>query len=138
MKFVVPTLAFLAVISYGHAAALSPTHPIIGSWHVHVPGTTCSETYVFKPNGTTWVQSADEISESKFEISAAPDADGYYRLTDTIVTNNRKPDCRGELTTIGDTVTVFVLFNNVSDHFLFCPKHVAHHCVGPFIRALSP
>jgi hypothetical protein len=137
MKTIIAIVVLFTLCSYSHAGTLAPTHPIIGTWQVQVPGTTCSELYSFKANGTTSVKSAEEAGENVFEISATPDSNGYYKLTDTVTKSNGKLDCTGESTPVGDTVTVYIHFENSPDKFLFCMNETPDKCVGPFERIVK-
>jgi hypothetical protein len=137
MKKLLVSSTFLIASSYCCAAELSPTHPIIGSWRVEVPGTSCSETYTFKSNGTTFVRSASEITETKFVISSRPRASGYYKLKDTIVKTNGKPDCTGSSSPAGDVVRLFLRFDNSGSSFSFCKTEEQSGCVGPFTRIIG-
>ena len=135
-KLLVSTL-FLIASAYCGAAELSPTHPIIGSWRVEVPGTSCSETYTFKSDGTTSVRSAGEVTETKFVISPKPRASGYYKIKDTITKTNGKPDCTGSSSPAGDVVRVFVRFDNSGSSFSFCKTEEQAGCVGPFTKVIG-
>jgi hypothetical protein len=127
----------LATLSFGcRAAAPSPTHPIIGTWIVVSSG-SCSEVYRFKPDGTTLVTSAEEVARSNFNISPGPDAKGFYKLVDTIVQDNGKPDCDGQITSVGDSVTRFVHFQPSGNTFVMCETESTDACFGPFERATA-
>ena len=76
------------------SADVAAGHPLLGIWRLTVPGTECAETYRFRADGTTFVTSAAEVSESVYTVSAQPDKQGFYRLQDRIVKDNGKPDCR--------------------------------------------
>lgn len=134
MKLFLATAILLVLSSDCAAAPLSKNHPIIGIWQVNVPGTTCSETYTFRANGTQTAKSAEEVGESKFMISPTPSAAGYYKLTDTVVKSNGKLDCSGSSTPVGDTVTVYIRFEQSANMFSFCFKEAQDKCVGPFKR----
>ena len=131
--FLVVTMLFVCN-SFCCAATLSPRHPIFGTWEVIVPGTKCLETYEFKTNGMKTSWSAEEIEESKFIISPKPNALGYYKLTDTVVSSNSKLDCLGDSSPVGDIVTVFVRFEQAASIFFYCPSQTQIGCVGPFKR----
>src|SRR5664279_969016 len=62
------TLAALAAISVS-AASLRTDHPIIGTWKIELPDSSCHEVYHIRRDGTMIVTSAEEISESEFTIS---------------------------------------------------------------------
>ena len=55
-------------------AAPPADHPILGIWKLSLPDLGCSETYRFRGDGTTLVTSADEVSESEYQIPAKPSA----------------------------------------------------------------
>src|SRR5881394_2574913 len=107
-------LALASLTFAAQAAPPQPTakeHPILGRWVITLPDGSCSETYTFRPDGTTLVTSAEEIAETVFEISAKPSASGFYKLTDKLVKDNGKKDCSGAVTEVGKTVTNFVQFH---------------------------
>ena len=134
MKNALFVASLLVISTCGVAAPVSPDHPIVGTWQVLAPGTACTETYTFRKNGTKRSQSAGEIQESKFAISSKPSAAGYYKLTDTVVESNDKLDCSGSSTPVGDTVSVFVRFEQGLKVFSFCYTEAKDKCVGPFKR----
>lgn len=109
-------------------------HPILGIWRLEVPDTNCAETYRFRGDGTTLVTSAAEISESVYTIPNAPDADGFYRLTDRVTKDNGKPDCSGNVMKPGARVTHFVRFHPSGKLFLLCAEASIEACIGPFLR----
>jgi len=113
---------------------LAKDHPIVGRWTVTLPDGSCSETYTFRPDGTTLVTSAGEIAESTFEISAKPGASGFYKWTDRVVKDNGKKDCSGEITAVGHTATNFVQFHRSGDIFIMCADESLERCIGPFKR----
>jgi hypothetical protein len=116
------------------AADLAIDHPFIGTWKLPIAQLNCTETYLFLRDGTSRVTSAEEISESRFEISPAPSASGFYRWTDTIVKNNGKKDCSGTVTKAGKTVTQYVLFHHSGNIFFICQEEKRNTCFGPFYR----
>ena len=116
------------------AADLAIDHPFIGTWKLPIAQLNCTETYLFLRDGTSRVTSAEEISESRFEISPAPSARGFYRWTDTIVKNNGKKDCSGTVTKAGKTVTQYVLFHHSGNIFFICQEEKRNTCFGPFYR----
>ncbi len=114
---------------------IAKDHPILGGWTYEAPDGTCTETYLFRPDGTTVVTSGQEIAESTFEISARPDANGFYKWTDRLVKDNGKEDCSGEVTTAGKVVTNYVLFSPARDQFIVCAQASLDACFGPLRRA---
>jgi hypothetical protein len=116
------------------AAELAVDHPFLGTWKLPIAQLNCTETYLFMRDGTSRVTSAEEISESQFEISAAPSASGFYRWKDTIVRNNGKKDCSGNITKAGRTVTQYVLFHHSRNIFFICQEEKRNTCFGPFYR----
>ncbi|PWF55082.1 hypothetical protein C7C56_003710 [Massilia glaciei] len=117
-----------------HAAPLPSDHPILGVWRLTMPDGSCSETYRFRGDGTTHVTSADEVSESTFDIPAEPSDKGFYRMVDTLVKDNGKKDCAGQVTKVGTKVTNFVVFHPSGALFLMCEAETLDRCIGPFHR----
>ena len=116
------------------SADVAAGHPILGIWRLTVPGTECAETYRFRADGTTFVTSAAEVSESVYTVSAQPDKQGFYRLQDRIVKDNGKPDCSGEVMKVGTTATNYLQFHPAGDMFLMCAAEALDVCIGPFER----
>src|SRR4051794_23956457 len=113
-------LAAMAATAVVHAAPLRHDHPVIGTWQVTLPDGSCSETYRIRADGSTLVFSNEEVAESTFSISDQPDKDGFYEEVDTIVKDNGKHDCLGDVTEVGRAVTSYLLFHPTGDMFLMC------------------
>jgi hypothetical protein len=118
-------------------AARPPTygHPIIGTWHLSMPGTTCQETWQFRADGTTQNVSGSEESTSEYEISDEP-ISGYFVLTDTIKSTNGQPDCQGATMPVGDKVTVY-LFPTTTGGFFLCMSSNHNSCIASMVRAVQ-
>ena len=134
-------LAGLLLLSFLGAPAsadaprgVAADHPILGIWRLDVPNADCSETYRFRADGTTFVTSAAEVSESVFTIPAKPDAKGFYRLTDRITRDNGKPDCSGNVMKPGAQAVNFIQFHPSRSLFLMCADQTMQACIGPFRR----
>jgi hypothetical protein len=133
--------AALLLLSFLGAPALAAAprgvtadHPILGIWRLDVPNADCSETYRFRADGTTFVTSAAEVSESVFTIPAKPDTNGFYRLLDRITKDNGKPDCSGNVMKPGAQVINFIRFHPSRSLFLMCADQTLQACIGPFRR----
>ncbi|GJI99755.1 hypothetical protein RugamoR64_02940 [Duganella rhizosphaerae] len=114
--------------------ALRQSHPVIGTWRITMPDGSCSETYRIRADGTTLVFSNEEVAESTFAISDQPDKQGFYKEVDTIVKDNGKRDCLGDVTEVGRAVTSYLLFHPSGDMFLMCVERRTDKCIGPFVR----
>lgn len=140
MRFVFGlTLLLLLGAPAAMAAPLPPVqnHPILGIWRLTLPGEQCYEVYRFRADGTTLVTSAEEVSESEYNIPAEPSAKGFYKLTDTIVKDNGKQDCSGEIMKVGSKSTNFILFHPSNAVFLMCATESMDMCIGPFHRVFG-
>ncbi|MYM24556.1 hypothetical protein GTP46_18080 [Duganella sp. FT135W] len=113
---------------------LRSDHPLIGTWRITLPDGSCSETYRVRADGTTLVFSREEVAESVFTISDQPDKDGFYEETDTIVKDNGKRDCSGEVTAPGKPITNYLQFHPSGNLFVMCVERSLDRCIGPFIR----
>ena len=117
-----------------HAAPPPASHPILGIWKLTLPDGSCSETYRFRGDGTTLVTSAQEISESQFNIPAEPSARGFYKLEDRVIKDNGKRDCSGDIMKAGARVTHFIHFHPSGMLFVMCAAESLDTCIGPFRR----
>ena len=129
---VVLSLAILAPPAI--AAPPAADHPILGIWKLTLPDGSCSEVYRFRGDGTTLVTSAEEVSQSEFNIPAQPSAKGFYKLEDRLVKDNGKKDCIGQITKVGGTAIHFVHFHPSGSLFLMCAAESLEVCIGPFRR----
>jgi hypothetical protein len=125
-------LGMTAIVA--HAGPPRPDHPLLGAWQIAVPDTSCTETYMFRRDGTSLVTSAEEVSQSEYTIADKPSAKGYYKWVDKIVKDNGKKDCQGAIMETGKPVTNYVLFNEAKDKFLMCAAEDLHTCIGPAVR----
>jgi hypothetical protein len=116
------------------AAPPASNHPILGIWVLSLPDGSCSETYRFRGDGTTLVTSAEEVSESVFNIPAEPSAKGFYKLEDRVVKDNGKKDCLGKVTKPGAKMTHYVQFHPSHSLFVLCTDETLDACIGPFRR----
>ena len=127
-------LSCLGGPAFAAPAGVAADHPIIGIWRLDVPDTDCAETYRFRADGTSFVTSAAEVSESVFTIPAQPDKQGFYRLQDRITKDNGKPDCSGNVMKPGAQVINFIQFHPSRTLFLMCADQTMQTCIGPFRR----
>lgn len=124
----------LLLLSGPAAAAPAAGHPILGIWRLTLPQLGCSETYRFRADGTSLVTSAEEISESEYQIPDKPSAKGFYRMEDRITKDNGKKDCAGVIMKVGTRATNFIRFHPSNTLFLMCADESMETCIGPFER----
>lgn len=136
-KVVAVLLSFVLCCLGARAAPPVASHPILGTWLLALPGVGCFETYRFRGDGTTLVTSAAEVSESTFTIPDRPSDKGFYKLDDTIVKDNGKRDCGGDITKVGAHATNYVLFNPSGTVFVLCTAESTEQCIGPFRRVIG-
>jgi hypothetical protein len=124
VKAALPLALALAVLATAaQAAKPRADHPLLGMWEVKLPDGRCTETYQFKPDGSSLVTSADQ-----------PDDEGFYAMHDKLVRDNGKPDCLGEVMAPGHEVDRFILFHPSGKLFLMCEQAALDSCIGPFRR----
>jgi hypothetical protein len=135
VKAALPLALALAVLATAaQAAKPRADHPLLGMWEVKLPDGRCTETYQFKPDGSSLVTSAAEVAESEFSIADQPDDEGFYAMHDKLVRDNGKPDCLGEVMAPGHEVDRFILFHPSGKLFLMCEQAALDSCIGPFRR----
>ena len=131
-----PALA-LAAAAICQAAAAEPLradHPLLGAWQYTKRADGCAETYRFDRGGTSLVTSADEVASTHFTLSDQPSARGYYKWVDTLVKDNGRKDCWGQVTKPGKTTTRYVLMNPAANRFILCTAEDGKQCFGPFVK----
>ena len=133
------TLLAIALAAAPIAGAAQDTgqfagHPIVGTWRFFVPGGSCTETYRFRADGTSHVTSAEEVAESVFEISHKPSQKGFYLWVDTIVKDNGKKDCAGQITDVGRKTTNYIRFDPSGQRLIVCRAESLEACFGPLRR----
>ena len=118
-----------------HAAGETAAHPIVGTWSWAMFGGTCTETYQYRVNRTVLSTSGQEVSEKVYDIAAAPDAQGFYKIVETVVRQNDKKDCSGAtLEGPGEKYTRYVQFSPQRDKLLVCENASLKACFGPLTR----
>ncbi len=121
-----------------HAAgpAGPPGHPLVGTWTWTLFGGSCTETFQYRPNRVMLGTSGQEVVEKSYAVSALPDAQGFYRLVETVVRQNDKKDCSGSLIEgPGEQSTRFIQFSPARDQLLMCQSASLAACFGPLKRA---
>ena len=113
---------------------VAPNHPIIGTWRFTLPDGSCAETYRFRADGTSVVTSGEEIAETEFRIAPKPSREGFYEWVDTIVKDNGKKDCSGQITDVGRKTTTYVQFDATAQRFIVCRAESHDACFGPLRR----
>jgi len=133
-----PLLAALLVVACSAADAqqtkVARDHPLIGTWRFTVPDGTCAETYRFRADGTSLVTSGEEVAETEFRIAPKPSRKGFYEWVDTIVKDNGKKDCAGQITDVGRKSTTFIQFDPSAQRFIACQAESHDACFGPWQR----
>ena len=128
-------LLILAVpVASAQETAVARGHPIIGTWRFTVPDGSCAETYRFRADGTSIVTSGDEIAETEFRVTPKPSRKGFYEWVDTIVKDNGKKDCAGQITDVGRKTTTYIQFDPGAERFIVCQAESHDACFGPLRR----
>ena len=116
------------------SAPLRADHPFLGAWQLTRRDDDCAEIYRIDRSGHTLITSADEVAQSTFTMTDQPSARGYYKWVDTLVKDNGKKDCWGQVTKPGRTTTRYVLMNPTNDRFIVCTSEDGRQCFGPFFK----
>jgi hypothetical protein len=134
------TLLVIALLALAAPAVAQTTpivvaaHPIVGTWRFSLPDGSCDETYRFRTDGTSLVTSGDEVAESEYRIAEKPSRAGFYEWVDTIVKDNGKKDCAGQITDIGRKTTNYIRFDGQGQRFIVCRAENLQQCFGPLRR----
>jgi len=134
-----PALALVSVAAVAAPPADAPLpvradHPFLGAWQITKRDNDCAEVYRIDRSGRTLITSAEEVAQSTFTISDKPSPRGYYKWVDTLVKDNGKKDCWGQITKPGKTTTRYVMMNPARDRFIVCLAEDGRQCFGPFVK----
>lgn len=126
--------AFTPLLQASGPAALVK-HPLVGTWAWALFGGSCIETLQYRPNRLLLGTSGQEVVEKTYEVSAQPDARGFYTLIETVVRQNDKRDCSDMLHQgPGGQTTRFIQFSPAGDRLLMCESASLTACFGPLTR----
>ena len=113
---------------------LPADHPLVGTWKLELPATTCSELYRIKADGSTQVTSGAQTVETDFNVALKQSGYGFYKWVDTVTAQNGQADCTGRKIETGHVATNYAIFNRDDSEFLLCAAEDINTCVGPFVR----
>ena len=115
------------------AAAQAPS--IVGKWSWTNSANHCTEAYEYRADGSFDVTSGAEVASGKFEISAKPDAKGFFTLKTRTLKTNGGRDCSGSNGQVDDKPqTMYVVFHAQQPAHLVCDKPSLESCLGPYRR----
>jgi hypothetical protein len=139
MKNTVIVLTFLfstVTFANGNVSDTSDTIPLYGKWSWVYKKNNCTENYDYRSDNTAVITSGEEQAESSFTISDEPDINGFYRMTDVATKSNGRTGCDGQAggTPVGDTVTLYMIFNQMKDEMVMCQEPSFNACMGPLRR----
>jgi len=139
LKHNLMTAALLAMTSSVFAANVPPDHPILGTWqYISLNHDNCVETYEFRTDGINHGISRDEISDSRYDVSATSDAQGFYRYSETLITINGKKSCEGGPSTpVGEVLNAYIHFDPSQESMVLCQDHSFRACMS-LTRSSSP
>lgn len=128
-------LAVATVFAASGATDAAEPHPLIGRWTWTVPDNGCSETYTWRADGTGFVTSGAEVTETRFKFSTQPDRNGFYTFMDEVVKDHGGKDCANvDKNDRGRKVTLYILLHDAGDQILICTRPKQDRCFGPLSR----
>lgn len=112
-----------------------PNSTLVGKWAWTLPGTQCTETYDYRPDGKLYVISGDEKSDNTYEIVPHDNAHQFIKIQATIVKDHGGEDCTesSEDNTGGEHV-FYLVFQPGGEQHAMCPSAALNQCVGPLRR----
>lgn len=149
--FLVTVLGVFTALATAQTTAMPASHPLLGAWRSTVmlapaavapseatsagKAVACTETMDFRANHIRLATSGPEVTRATYDVSTKPSADKFYRLAQTILEANDKPDCAGDLhSKTDDTLVRFIQFSPQKDQFIVCQTASLAACFGPYRR----
>jgi hypothetical protein len=123
---------FSFLITLARAAS---DHPIVGVWEWTRKENNCTETYTYRKDGASLVESAQERNEDKYEISDTAEGSNRHRMKVTTTKDNGGKDCAGnDKDNTGQSATVYVEFDSNYTQMIVCLDATSFKCFGPLKR----
>ena len=136
--FLPASLLFFALLSSSNAQVAS-THPVVGSWSWTLFSGQCTETLLYRADGTLLSTSGDAVTAWRYSASPTPDTQGFYKLLETSTRYNSKKDCYGDVVDEeGQEAARFIQLNPAKDRLIVCKTASLSECFGPLKREPSP
>ena len=118
--------------SYAQTAA---PHLLVGTWNWTLFSGQCSETLQYGPDGVLIATSGQAVTAWRYVASAAPDALGFYKVTETYLRTNSKKDCQDDTLEDDDLeATRFIQLSPAKDRLIVCKTTTLAACYGPLKR----
>lgn len=133
---VIASLTAVSPLLQAAGPAALAGHPLISTWTWALFGSSSTETCQYRSNRTLLGTSGKEVTEKSYQVSAMPDAQGFYKAVDTVLRQNDKKGCSGALLEgPGEQSTRFIQFSPARDKLLMCQGASLAACFGPLTRA---
>ncbi|MBL8381577.1 MAG: hypothetical protein JNM90_00765 [Burkholderiales bacterium] len=116
---------------------LAQVQSLVGRWTWTRPVNKCTETYVYRRDGTFTVTSGKEVASGRYEVSGTPDDNGFFTLTGRTLRTNGGRDCSdagSTATELAKPYTVYVAFHRTEPMHLVCYEATLENCFGPLRR----
>jgi hypothetical protein len=134
-------LALLALGTSFPSAAQAPVHArtlLLGTWTWTRSVNNCAETHTYRPDGSRSSISGLERSDSRYEISNQPSAEGFWKLDVTTIKDYGGKDCADtEADETGLSWSLYLRFDGTGNQLIYCYEQSLNNCYGPFTRAKS-
>lgn len=135
MRTFTPILALTLLVACSAAGAQSADKPqLSGTWQYRPRGTSCTEQYFFRSDGTVMVTSGREVSESTYQLADQAVGAGFFKFDTQVTQTNGKGDCRGNPTPVGQQSSTYLRFQANGDRLVLCREANLAACMGPLIR----
>lgn len=117
------------------AGSNAARHPIVSTWRWTLFDGKCQETFQYRADGTMLSTSGEAVTQWAYNITAKPDALGFYKAVETSVKVDGKKDCSGDVVSkAGIEHTRFIQMSPTRDRFISCTTESLNACFGPLGR----
>jgi hypothetical protein len=127
------SLVLSAALTFGCTPSDPAPHPLVGKWTWALEGNGCTETYDWRSDGSSYVQSGTEVREGRYTI-AGPEG-GFYAVTEEVITDNGGVDCASSTENLtGQKVTLYVFLAPLPNVGPICRMPSFDTCFGMLRR----
>ncbi|WP_339012868.1 hypothetical protein [Aeromonas popoffii] len=138
-KFFFATL-FICSIS-GYASQHNPENEdiesnVLGVWENKIPGINCHEIRDFRKDGIAYASAANQFLKLKYSISPTPTASGFYKLNESVLSDNRGHDCFDSPMSDIQDYSFYLKFSASQNAFAVCLEENIDTCVSLYVKKL--
>lgn len=107
---------------------------ILGVWEHKFPGVNCYEIRDFRKNGIVYASARKQFLKLKYSIRSTPTVSGFYKLSESVLTDNRGHDCFDNPMPDMQEYSFYLKFSPSKNAFAVCLEENIDTCVSLYVK----